>query len=477
MMTDMVNMDRFHIGKVMSSLTSNVMGIPINSGYIQFVPAGVRTTLSYPTPVQTAKDFQRALKSRLYRSLVKKHGEEYIMAAIREDAATKGSPVMHVLESLDKTKAELKPVNFEYFSGTYKDGLPYNGALAKINFKERKWNFSVVTSADDPKTVVRFTRSFQRKTGLEARIAWNGGYILNPELVGKLGLPESYIGSPLGLIISGGQMISLPLFNKPALLVNRDGSVDIRRVNCREGLILKHKGTEILLGPEMYNAKKTFRGTAYYDLLYPDSRIEAYGRTLVRLAGNCIKEILQTDDGEKIAVVPVGLTLAFSPGEMPESFKVGEQLELVLPGFEDVVHGVEAGPMLIEEGTAAIDMKTEGWLTLNSIRTQAARLDYTEMRGPKIAAGINREGHLVVLTVNGRIRESVGATHGDMADILLNLGIDKAMGFDPGGSSTLVVDYKTLNISPYNSDYESNVFSMPPEPRAVSNAIIAYIDK
>jgi len=476
-MTDMVNMDRFHIGKVLSLLTANVMGIPLNSGYIQFVPAGVRTTLSYPTPVQTAKDFERALKSRLYRSLVKQHGEAYIMAAIREDAATKGSPVMHVLQSLDKTDKELNPVAFEYFSGTYEDGLPYNGALAKINFKERRWDFSVVSTAEDPKTVVRFSRSFQRKTGMEARIAWNGGYILNPELVGKLGLPETYIGSPLGLIISGGKMISVPLFNKPALLVNRDGSIDIRRVHCKKGLIIKQKGTEILLGPEMYNAKSTYRGTAYYDLLYPESRIESFGRTLVRLAGNCIKEILETKEGEKIAVVPVGLTLAFPPQEIPENFKVGEQLELLLPGFEEVVHAVEAGPLLIEKGKETIDMEAEGWLALNSIRTQAARLDYTEMRGPKIAAGINREGHLVVLTVNGRIRESVGATHGEMADILLKLGIEKAMGFDPGGSSTLVVDHKTLNISPYNSDYESNVFSLPPEPRAVSNVIIGYIDE
>jgi len=122
-------------------------------------------------------------------------------------------------------------------------------------------------------------------------------------------------------------------------------------------------------------------------------------------------------------------------------------------------------------------MEIEGWKTSNSIRTQAARLDYTEMRGPKIAAGINKEGQLVVLTINGRIRESVGSTHEDMAEILLNLGIEKAMGFDPGGSSTLVVDHKTLNISPYNCDYESNVFSLPPEPRAVSNAIIGYIDE
>ena len=58
----------------------------------------------------------------------------------------------------------------------------------------------------------------------------------------------------------------------------------------------------------------------------------------------------------------------------------------------------------------------------------------------------------------------------------ISMGIKKAMGFDPGGSSTLIVEDKVLNISPYNSDYESDVYSLPPEPRAVANAVIGWRD-
>ncbi len=61
-----------------------------------------------------------------------------------------------------------------------------------------------------------------------------------------------------------------------------------------------------------------------------------------------------------------------------------------------------------------------------------------------------------------------------MAEILLKQGMEKAMGFDPGGSSTLVVGSSTLNISPYNRNYEQDVYALPPEPRAVSNAIIGF---
>ena len=47
---------------------------------------------------------------------------------------------------------------------------------------------------------------------------------------------------------------------------------------------------------------------------------------------------------------------------------------------------------------------------------------------------------------------------------------------DPGGSSTLVVDGEVMNISPYNKQYEENIYSLPPEPRFVANAIMGYID-
>ncbi len=118
-------------------------------------------------------------------------------------------------------------------------------------------------------------------------------------------------------------------------------------------------------------------------------------------------------------------------------------------------------------------MVAGGWKTSPSIATQAARVDYTHMRGPKIAVGITAANELLVVAINGRIRESVGATHGEMAKVLLDRGCVQAMGFDPGGSVTLVAGGTQLNISPYNKDYLLNPYSLPPQPRFVSNAIVA----
>ena len=69
MMTDIVNMDRFHIGKVVNDFKASIMGIPVGSGYIQYVPAGIRVTLAFPSPVQTAKDFEMSLKGPRFNTL------------------------------------------------------------------------------------------------------------------------------------------------------------------------------------------------------------------------------------------------------------------------------------------------------------------------------------------------------------------------------------------------------------------------
>ncbi len=479
MMTDILDMDRFHIGNINSEIAANIMGIPQGSGYIQFVPAGVRTCLAYPTPIQTAKEFSDALNGDLYMYLCDEFGENKVLEFIREDAIKNGNPINKVLRRIKQKKTNSELVEHNQLSGIHSDGLPYSGAFAKINTKGKNAvNFAILSSATGTKTVLKFIDDFTADNNRKVRVAWNGGYILNPELVGKLGLPESFIGSPLGLIISNGKVLSPPLFNKVALLIDVDGKPDIRLVSSKTEFSVKSGKHEFTFHTGLHNLKnaKEIDKTDYcfYDLMYEDEQIYANGRTIIRLSGNTIKEILETKPNQKLDLFPVGLSLSFKKGKFPKELKIGDSLDFIYPEFENIVNAVEAGPFLLNNGKEAINMELEGWKSTNSIKTQAARLDYTDMRGPKIAVGIDKDNHIFVLTINGRIRESVGATHGDMAAILKKYGMIKAMGFDPGGSSTLIVDKEILNISPYNSNYEQNIYSLTPEPRAVANAVLIY---
>ena len=488
MMTDIVNIDHFHIGKAERTMTAKIMGIPKNSGFIQFVPAGVRTTLAYPTPIQTSKDFDTAIKGELFEELKEKIGEKELYSRMRIDAEQNGSPIIKFLTDL---KAELEgtvteqKVKSTFVGGVYSDGLPWSGVTADIDTKQFKWKFAAHFAKAEPKNVPTLIQEFKEDTAFNGNVefAWNGGYILNPELVGKLGLPETYIGSPLGLLIMDGLVKCPPLFNKPAFLIYKNGKVDIQKVNSNVGFTISKKNESIEFLAKNHNCFNS-NEASYYDLFFEEERIFADGNVIVRIAGDTVKQIIKTKKGENVNVIPVGITLCIPVDLYSDSiFRLEESINIKLSqsekstiNWDEISYAIEAGPMLIENGKEVVNMELEGWKSKNSIKTQAARLDFTDMRGPKIAVGIDDAGKLKVLMVNGRIRESVGATHFDMAKILLDAGITKAMGFDPGGSSTLVVDNKIMNISPYNKNYEKDIYSLSPEPRFVSNIIMAWVE-
>ncbi|SNR58411.1 Glycosyl transferases group 1 [Lutibacter agarilyticus] len=488
MMTDIIEIDHFHIGKVLYEMTAKIMGIPKDCGFIQYVPAGVRTTLAYPTPIQTAKDFELVLKSDLFKELKNTLGEKELLQLISKDAIENGTPIAKLLEEIKESLKEndaIEKVKSSFAGGVYDDGLPWSGVLAEIDTKKHNWKFAAHIANKEPKNVPALIKEYQKKNKKSDKIelAWNGGYILNPELVGKLGLPETYIGSPLGLLIMNNKVFCPPLFNKPAFIIYKNGNVDIRKVNTKAGFIVKGKQKKLVFEASNYN-KHSDTAPCFYDLSYSNETIQANGNVIVRIAGNTVKQILKTKANETTSIIPVGITLSI-PSEIfsEELFKIGKTIDILLLeptenpyNWSEILYAIEAGPLLLDEGKQVLNMEEEGWKTANSIKTQAARLDFTDMRGPKIAVGITKEGKLMVLMVNGRIRESVGATHFDMADILQKYGMHKAMGFDPGGSSTLVVDGKIMNISPYNKNYEKDIYSLPPEPRFVANTIMGWIE-
>ena len=185
MMTDIIEIDHFHIGKVLYGMTAKIMGIPKGSGFIQFVPAGVRTTLAYPTPIQTAKDFDDVLKSDLYQDLKDTLSEKELLSIVTKDAIENGTPIekllLQIKEDLKLSKT-VEKVKSSYAGGVYEDGLPWSGVLAEIDTKKHHWKFAAHIANKEPKNVPALVKEYKKKSKNPNKIelAWNGGYILNP---------------------------------------------------------------------------------------------------------------------------------------------------------------------------------------------------------------------------------------------------------------------------------------------------------
>lgn len=472
---DMIDIASYRIGQTKTQLSACFMGINPGDSYVLWVPPGLRPCLSYPTPVQTPLEFHRVLNSALFEECVDKFGEAKVLENLSSDADEFGNPVATVLKGMleaddyDKNNVDSSVISSQ-INGLYDDGAPWSGAMTQIEIA--KMSFEIVFSGKKVQTVMNFAADFEEKTAKNVMVAWNGGYILNPELVGKLSLSTDYIGSPLGLIISNSDILSVPLYDKPAILFYQDGSVSIEHVRLNTVVeISVSKGSSIKFEPA--SQKSSENAPLFYDLMSDREYLPAQGRIILRLAG---RKIIERITGQnQIRVLPVGLTISIPEQFDHADWKIGEQVTFTLPQFDQVYNAVEAGPLLVKSGKLCIDMEAEGWKTRNSITTQAARVDFTDMRGPKIGVGVSQKGQLIVIAVNGRIRESIGATHVDLGKILIEKGAVDAMGFDPGGSVTLIVGKHQLNISPYNMAYESNPYSLPPEPRFVGSAVLGTL--
>lgn len=459
------------------------MGLTIDDSFIQWVPPYMSPTLAYPTPIQTAHTFSEILKSSKFKEAVSIFGEDKVLDNLIVDAIEFANPIDTVLDKMMKDNIQgydtknKEIVQKSVVNGKYDDGLSWSGAYALIKCSEGGVKFSAVSSGEKGRTLLSLIDQFEKETGNRVSFAWNGGYILNNELVGKLGLTEEYIGSPLGLFMRDGEILSLPLYNKSAYLVDKYGIISIKRVNLKSGLtIINREGRSIIMPKEARNSN-SFKGPRFYDLLDDDKKIMTKNRVIYRFAANRVVEVLNgptVDSETEVRAIPVGLTLSI-PKANDFKLEKGDIVKFSIPSLVDYTDAIEAGPMLLSHGKVSIDMEIEGFKTMNSIKTQAARLDFTDMRGPKMGIGLTKEGNLILIAINGRIRESVGATHFDLAEILKIYGAVTAMGFDPGGSVTLVVDGKQLNISPYNSHYEENIYSLPPVPRTVGNGMLGTL--
>ncbi len=495
---DMLDMPSYRIGRIHSKVAASFMDLNINDSFIQWVPAGLRPSLAYPTPIQTPVEFSQVLNSENYRQCVKLLGEAEVLKQLRKDADSFGSPVKQLLSDLMQQNSQKNnqvateinsALSSSMITGLHEDGSPWSGAMAKVRQLDRHlWKFDTLLTQQSNDTVLSLTERFFRELKAESSgqhketyIAWNGGYILNAELVGKLALSEKYIGSPLGLLIKNGQLLSLPLFNKPVLSFLDSGKISIKEASLAQGFSV----SEFSASDAEEDAVYTFKASGhnqlidktpcYFDLMFEAETVFNENHVFYYISGNTIIKVIK-DQSQEIVLNPVGVSLAFPTDQAPASWVEGTKLSLNIAGWDNVINAIEAGPRLIRDGEESIEMQAGGWKTQKSIATQAARVDFMDMRGPKIGVGINDAGELIVVAINGRIRESVGTTHIELAKIFLQQGAKQAMGFDPGGSVTLVVDGLQLNITPYNKDYEKSPLSLPPQARFVGNAIIGYIN-
>lgn len=246
------------------------------------------------------------------------------------------------------------------------------------------------------------------------------------------------VGTPFGLAVQEGEILSPPLYGREALTVYRDGSVRVETPSLESltvhlGGRMLHPGrnTELFTRP---GRRKTPRGSGWDHVII--------GRKLVDLvpAGGC--EIPASGfvlrAAEKLA----------APGEA-----------VTYGGMEDVLFAVQAGNSLLRDG-----VKTDHFVsTFYNIRRpwhipyppSLYPLDYDKARAARIALGADEDGKPLLLWAEGAAKigyrqgvDSCGASLSEFARLCEKAGMVNGVNLDGGGSAQILLrGSRALRIS------------------------------
>ncbi len=238
------------------------------------------------------------------------------------------------------------------------------------------------------------------------------------------------IGTPFGLAVEDGALLSPPLFGREALLVYRDGRVRVE--------------TPALEALTVRIGEKSFRpgrdGAVY---MRPACRKTPRGRGFDHvIVGRRLADVVA---GGGAAVPASGFVLrlaekAAAPG-----------CALAYGGMEDVLFGIQAGNSLVRGGRKIEGFVSQFYNVRRLWRTpyppSLYPLDYERARAARIALGADAEGRPMLLWAEGAAKlghvpgeDSCGASLSEFAAICADAGMVNGVNLDGGGSAQILLN-------------------------------------
>ncbi len=241
-------------------------------------------------------------------------------------------------------------------------------------------------------------------------------------------------GRPLGVLAIEGELVSEPFASRTAIGLGKNqvvmGSLD------SEGVLDTPYGSVMISG---MNRPRLQDDLILYTPHYgPSTNTNVYGLDALVRDGRVIRvqEGGMAIPGDAVVFSGHGTSRTFlaqlRPGD-PVEYRVVLKPDWLADGITEIIGG---GPRLVKDGEVHITGAEERFQN-----------DITQGRAPRTALGITADERLLVVTVNGRAPNiSVGMTLVELAELMIELGAVDAMNLDGGGSTTMFVRNRVLNI-------------------------------
>jgi len=247
------------------------------------------------------------------------------------------------------------------------------------------------------------------------------------------------VGTVLGLCVKDGVVRNPPLYDREALLVRRDGSVEVKNIALSD--------LELEIGGCCYrpgkNAELYTRPARAYT---PGGR----GKRLV-IIGSRVAAVVT----DRRTPIPASGFVLCPRGEC--SARAGDPV--IYRGMEDVLFGIQVGNSILRAGEKTLSFRSK-FYNLRGLEPvpyppSLYPLDFGKARAARIALGSDAQGKPMVLWAEGAAKlghtpgvDSCGASLSEMAQICEAVGMVNAVNLDGGGSAQLLLhNRRSLCIS------------------------------
>lgn len=261
------------------------------------------------------------------------------------------------------------------------------------------------------------------------------------------------VGTPFGLCVKDGEILSPPCYNREALLIEQEGASYISEKDIHELIVG--------IGDKTYISGKnaTIYTRPKYGKTPDDNRVK------VVIVG---RQVVAVKRSGSVPVPASGFVLSIKGGKiMPGDL-------VTYHGLKDVQFGIQVGNSIIRKG-----VKTERFISrfYDIYKLQRTPfppslypMDFEGARAARIALGADGEGKPVMFWAEGKGkleyvpgRDSTGASLSEMAEIASELGLRNAVNLDGGGSAQIIVDgTRELHISDRNTEDNSDAERLVP---------------
>jgi exopolysaccharide biosynthesis protein len=243
-------------------------------------------------------------------------------------------------------------------------------------------------------------------------------------------------GIPLGTLIQDGDWLAGPLYDRVTLGFTKGGYARIDRVSLHGLLYTDSVEHPVLWVNNVNQPRRTGSHCILYTRHWGAKATLPYPGVLIAVDAN--GRVIDRDD-LKLDIPYGGYVLADSKGSAIASLKSGESVNIrwkISPGdWDNVVEAVSGGPLLLKDGKLALDLKKEKFPS-SFVGSHIHQ---------RTACGITSDDHLLLATFEGP------HTMYDVAKFFQSHNCSEAMNLDGGGSTTMVVDGRTVTANAHSS--------------------------